>query len=98
MIFERTSGGVRYSTLPILFALLELRIMSFARLYLSILKLRVGPADNLTIRNEGARSVKVNARRCVTPRAGAMVRKSLSLLRARSFTCKAQCQYSIPQI
>lgn len=46
-----------------LLALLELWMMSFTRLYRSIRKLSVGPADNLTILNEGATSVKVKARR-----------------------------------
>lgn len=82
-----TSGGVRYSTLLILRALLELLRTSFTRLYRSILKLSVGPADSRTIRNEGATSVRVNASKCVTPSAGAMVKKSFNLLRARSFTC-----------
>lgn len=82
-----TSGGVRYSTLPILRALLELLRTSFTRLYRSILKLSVGPADRRTMRNEGAMSVRVNASKWVTPSAGAMVKKSFSLLRARSFAC-----------
>ena len=57
------------------------------RLYLSTLKLSVGPADRRTMRMDGATSVSVNARRCDTPSAGAIVRKSRSLFLARSFTC-----------
>ena len=68
-------------------ALFELLRTSFTKLYRSILKLSVGPADRRTMRKEGAMSVRVNASKCVTPKAGAMVKKSLSLLRARSFTC-----------
>ena len=70
-----------------LFALRDVRVISFNRLYRSILKLNVGPAERRTIRNEGATSVSVNARTCVTPSAGAMVMKSLSLFLERSFTC-----------
>lgn len=86
-ILERTKGGLRYSTVLMLRALREDLIMSFTRLYLSTLKLSVGPAESLTMRIDGATSVSVNARRCVTPRAGAMVKKSFSLFLARSFTC-----------
>ena len=83
----RTKGGLRYSTVLMLRALREELMMSFTRLYLSTLKLSVGPADSLTMRIDGATSVSVNASRCVTPSAGAMVRKSFSLFLARSFTC-----------
>jgi hypothetical protein len=65
-----TSGGDKYSN-PILFARFTLFNTSLQRLYLSILKLKVGPPGNLTILSDGATSVKVNARRCVTCRAGA---------------------------
>lgn len=60
-----TSGGDKYSN-PILLARLTLFSTSLTRLYLSTLKLNVGPPGNLTILNDGATSVKVNARRCVT--------------------------------
>ena len=60
-----TSGGDRYSN-PILFARLTLLNTSLTRLYLSTLKLNVGPPGNLIILNDGATSVKVNASRCVT--------------------------------
>ena len=82
-----TKGGLRYSTVPSFFALLLALCTSFNRLYLSILKLKVGPALSLTIRKDGATSVNVNASKWVTPRAGAIVMKSFSLFRARSFTC-----------
>ncbi len=68
-------------------ALLDELMISLTKLYLSSLKLSVGPADRRTIRIEDATSVRVNARRWVTPSAGAIVRKSLSLFLARSFTC-----------
>lgn len=55
-------GGLRYS-MPILLARREVLRMSFIRLYRSILKLRVGPADKRMIRTDGATGVKVNARR-----------------------------------
>ena len=71
----------------ILRALRDEWMMSFTRLYRSILKLSVGPAERRTIRIDGATSVSVNASRWVTPSAGAMVRKSFSLFLARSFTC-----------
>lgn len=85
---EHTRGGLKYSTVPMLFALRDALVTSFDRLYLSILKLSVGPAESLKILNDGATSVRVNASKCVTPSAGAIVIKSFSLLRARSFTCK----------
>jgi hypothetical protein len=47
---------------------------SLVRLYLSILKLRVGPADSRTMRNEGAMGVSVSAIICVTPNVGAITR------------------------
>ena len=59
--------------MPILFALRDVLVMSFSKLYLSTLKLSVGPAGRRAMRNEGATSVSVKARRCVTPSAGAMV-------------------------
>ncbi len=83
-----TKGGLKYSTVPNFFARRLAFCTSFNKLYRSTLKLNVGPALSLTIRNDGARSVSVNARRWVTPRAGAIVMKSFSLFRARSFTCK----------
>lgn len=49
-----------------LFARLTLLSTSLTRLYLSTLKLNVGPLGSLMILNDGATSVKVNARRCVT--------------------------------
>ena len=73
--------------MPMLLACFEVLRMSLTRLYLSTLKLSVGPAESLTMRIDGATSVSVNARRCVTPSAGAMVKKSFSLFLARSFTC-----------
>ena len=60
---RRTKGGLKYSTVPTLFACLDGFATSFIRLYLSNLKLNVGPADRRTILNEGATSVKVNASR-----------------------------------
>jgi len=60
-----TSGGDRYSN-PMLFARLTLFSTSLTRLYLSTLKLNVGPPGNLIILNDGATSVRVNAMRCVT--------------------------------
>jgi hypothetical protein len=69
------------------FACREDAMMSLMRLYRSTRKLSVGPLDKRTMRKEGAISVNVNARRCVTPSAGAMVKKSLSLFRERSFAC-----------
>lgn len=57
---ERTRGGLRYS-IPMLRALFDMFSTSFTRLYLSTLKLSVGPAVNLTIRNDGAIGVRVNA-------------------------------------
>ena len=68
-------------------ALRDELMRSLDKLYRSTLKLSVGPAESLTMRIDGATSVSVNARRCVTPRAGAMVKKSFSLFLARSFTC-----------
>lgn len=56
----RTKGGVRYSK-PILLAFRVVEMTSFIKLYLSILKLSVGPSDNLTIRKDGATDVKVKA-------------------------------------
>jgi hypothetical protein len=85
---KRTRGGLKYSTVPILFALREALATSFERLYRSIRKLSVGPAESLKILKDGATSLRVNASKCVTPNAGAMVMKSFSLLRARSFTCR----------
>ena len=58
-----TNGGLKYSTVPTLFALFDVRVMSLSRLYRSILKLRVGPADKRTIRSDGAMSVRVKARK-----------------------------------
>lgn len=60
-----SSGGDKYSN-PILFARFPLFRTSLTRLYLSTLKLNVGPLGNLIILNDGATSVKVNARRWVT--------------------------------
>lgn len=85
---KRTKGGLRYSTILTLLLLLMEFCTSFTRLYLSILKLSVGPFDSLTILSDGATSVSVNASRCVTWSAGAIVKKSFSLFRARSFTCE----------
>lgn len=65
-----TSGGLRYSN-PMLRALFLVFKMSLIKLYRSILKLSVGPADNLTMRREGAIDVSVKARRWVTCKAGA---------------------------
>jgi len=48
--------------------------ISFIKLYLSTLKLNVGPAGNRTSLREGAMGVRVKARRWVTLRAGAIVR------------------------
>ena len=62
-------------------------MMSLMRLYRSTRKLSVGPLDRRTMRMDGAISVNVNARRWVTRNAGAMVKKSLSLFRERSFAC-----------
>jgi hypothetical protein len=62
-------------------------MMSFIRLYRSMRKLSVGPLDRRTMRIYGAISVNVNARTWVTCNAGAIVKKSLSLFRERSFTC-----------
>lgn len=45
--------------------------MSLMRLYLSILKLRVGPADKRTMRSDGATDVRVKARIWVTCNTGA---------------------------
>jgi len=50
-------------------------------------KVSVGPLDRRTMRIYGAMSVNVNASRWVTCSAGAIVKKSLSLFRERSFTC-----------
>ena len=58
--FGHTSGGLRYS-IPMLRECLVVFSTSFIKLYRSTLKLRVGPADNLTIRSEGAIGVMVNA-------------------------------------
>src|SRR6266851_2236988 len=58
-------------------------------------KLSVGPFDRRTMRIDGATSVNVKARRCVTCSAGAMVKKSLSLFRERSFTWTKKCRISI---
>ena len=69
------------------FACREEAMMSLMRLYRSTRKLSVGPLDRRTIRMDGAISVNVNERRWVTRNAGAMVKKSLSLFRERSFTC-----------
>lgn len=80
---KRTRGGLIYSTALTLFLLLTEPCTSFAKLYLSTLKLNVGPFDSLTILSEGATSVSVSARRCVTCSAGAIVKKSFSLFRAR---------------
>ncbi len=63
--WKHTKGGLRYS-MPILRAFLDVFKMSFIRLYLSTRKLRVGPEERRTIRNDGATGVKVNASRCVT--------------------------------
>lgn len=60
-----TKGGDKYSN-PTLFARFTLLSISFTRLYLSTLKLNVGPPGNLMTLNDGATSVNVNARRCVT--------------------------------
>lgn len=60
-----TRGGDKYSN-PTLFARFTLLRRSFIRLYLSTLKLNVGPPGNLITLNDGAISVNVNARRCVT--------------------------------
>ena len=77
------------------FACREVAMMSLIRLYRSMRKLRVGPLDRRTMRMDGAISVNVNARRWVTRNAGAMVKKSLSLFRERSFTCtKRSYQHS----
>lgn len=81
MLDGRTRGGLRYSTVPTLFALRDVLVMSLSRLYRSILKLNVGPLGARTMRNEGAMSVRVNASRWVTPRDGAMLIKSFSLFR-----------------
>jgi hypothetical protein len=70
---DRTKGGLKYS-IPILRALLDVFNTSFTRLYLSTLKLSVGPADSLIILNEGAIGVSVNASKCVTCKAGAIVK------------------------
>jgi hypothetical protein len=60
--------------------------MSLHRLYLSIRKVSDGPAGSRTRRSTGATGARVNARRCETPRAGAIDKKSRSLLRDLSFT------------
>jgi hypothetical protein len=70
---EHTKGGLRYS-MPILRALFDVFNTSFTRLYLSTLKLSVGPDDSLTILSEGAIGVNVNASKCVTCNAGAIVK------------------------
>lgn len=70
---RRTKGGLRYS-MPMLRALREVLRMSFMRLYLSTLKLRVGPDERRIMRRDGAIGVRVNASRCVTWSAGARVR------------------------
>lgn len=70
---KTNKGGLKYS-MPILRALLDMFRISFTRLYLSTLKLSVGPAANLIILNEGAIGVSVKASRCVTCSAGAIVR------------------------
>ncbi len=82
-----TRGGLRYSTVLMLRARRDELTRSFMRLYRSTRKLSVGPAERRTMRIDGATSVSVNASRCVTPRAGAIVRKSRSLFLARSFAC-----------
>jgi hypothetical protein len=66
-------GGLRYS-MPMLRARFDIFNTSFTRLYLSTLKLSVGPADSLTILSEGAIGVNVNASKCVTCSAGAIVK------------------------
>jgi hypothetical protein len=70
---KHTSGGLKYS-MPILRALLVTFSTSLTRLYLSTLKLSVGPEVNLIILNEGAIGVNVNASKCVTCSAGAIVK------------------------
>jgi hypothetical protein len=60
--------------MPILRTLLDMFNTSLTRLYLSTLKLRVGPAVNLMILSEGAIGVNVNASKCVTCNAGAIVK------------------------
>lgn len=57
---------------------------SLVKLYRSILKLNVGPAERRMIRNEGANGVNVKASKCVTPSEGARTRKSFSLFLALS--------------
>ena len=81
---KHTNGGLRYS-IPTLRALREVVMRSFIKLYRSTLKLSVGPSDNFTIRNEGAKGVNVKARRWDTESAVPMVRKSFSLFRVRSY-------------
>ena len=48
--------------------------MSLARLYRSIRNVKVGPAESLTMRSEGATGVRVNASKWVTCNAGARVK------------------------
>lgn len=62
---KHTKGGLRYS-IPTLRALRDVLRISLIRLYLSILKLSVGPSDKRTIRREGAMGVRVNASKWVT--------------------------------
>jgi hypothetical protein len=80
-----TSGALIDSIGLRCFAWREDAMISFMRLYRSMRKLSVGPFDRRTIRIDGAISVNVKARRCVTCNAGAIVKKSLSLFRERSF-------------
>jgi hypothetical protein len=70
---KHTKGGLRYS-IPTLRALRDVLRISLIRLYLSILKLSVGPSDKRTIRREGAMGVRVKASKWVTCSAGARTR------------------------
>jgi hypothetical protein len=60
--------------MPMLRALREVFKMSFMRLYLSTLKLSVGPDESRIMRRDGAMGVRVNASKWVTCSAGASVR------------------------
>lgn len=58
--------------MPILRAFLDVFNTSFIRLYLSTRKLSVGPFDRRINLIDGATSVNVNAKICVTCNAGAI--------------------------
>ena len=75
--------------MPRLLVCLLARCTSLIRLYRSMRKLSVGPCERRTMRSDGATSVSVNASRWVTCSAGAIVKKSFSLLRARSCARRA---------